>query len=379
MPAIYRLAFQWYEPISCLIGFWINTFNLGLGLRILVPGCISARDPAHDVLSNLLGGAMFCFAVLQGALLRYTDDTNVWKIVNGGFLSWDICLLYGSYTMLVSQGRLYPSSWRLEDWSSMGLTASVGLLRALFVLGVGLSGTSTKSTRAVSIYSHAAGALLFIVLHVYFFASEGTRRYRLASCGDMVVMSIYFVSVTISFMSSAAEKALKLGNKLDFQGLVAMIWAASVALVYYAFICDIDLQVRYWTLASTAAAFCSFFNVQPRFSKPHLQVFRALSLGWLAISFFVPVIHSLAAYGLSIQTRRLALHWIVYSLICHTFCAATYAIEFPERFFPRTYDLFGASHQIFHIMLLAGAITYTYALSQQFDFLHGTATTCAIL
>ncbi|OIW29273.1 hemolysin-III channel protein-like protein Izh2 [Coniochaeta ligniaria NRRL 30616] len=239
----------------------------------------------------------------------------------------------------------------------------------------------------VSIYSHATGVVLFIILHVCFFTSESAHRHRLATSGDMIVLTIYFVSVTLSFMLSAvihtfrchSEKASKLGKKFDFQGLVLMIWGATVALIYYAFVCDLELQVRYWTVTSVAALFCSFFNLQPRFSKSKLQPFRALSLGCLSLSFFVPVIHSLVAYGLSIQTRRLALQWMIYALICHTFCAAAHATEFPERFFPRTYDIFGASHQIFHIMLLAGAITYTIALSQQFDFLHNTATTCAIM
>jgi hypothetical protein len=149
IPAIYRFAFKWYEPISCLIGFWINTFDLDKALSIYVPKYISARDPAHDILFRLVAGAMLCFAILQGVLLRYMDDINAWKIVNLGFLGWDICVLYGSYTMLVSQGRLDPSSWRVDDWMSMGVTASVGMLRALFVAGVGL-GSSPVTSRSNS-------------------------------------------------------------------------------------------------------------------------------------------------------------------------------------------------------------------------------------
>jgi len=29
-----------------------------------------------------------------------------------------------------------------------------------------------------------------------------------------------------------------------------------------------------------------------------------------------------------------------------------YATQTPERFFPRRFDIFGASHQIFHIMII---------------------------
>jgi adiponectin receptor len=50
--------------------------------------------------------------------------------------------------------------------------------------------------------------------------------------------------------------------------------------------------------------------------------------------------------------------------------------QFPEKFFPRTFDILGASHQIYHITLLAGAIAYYFALLQQFGSLHDTATRC---
>ena len=124
-----------------------------------------------------------------------------------------------------------------------------------------------------------------------------------------------------------SETAMGIGQRLDYEGLVLMICGATVILIYYAFICNPELQVLYWTLTSLAALFSSFFNCYPGFAKPQLQPFRAISLAFLALSFFVAVVHSLAAYGLQTQTHRLALKWIVYALICHTFCAAAYATE----------------------------------------------------
>lgn len=42
-----------------------------------------------------------------------------------------------------------------------------------------------------------------------------------------------------------SEKALELGNKLEFQALVLMIWGATVPLVYYAF-CDLPYKPTTW-------------------------------------------------------------------------------------------------------------------------------------
>jgi adiponectin receptor len=118
-----------------------------------------------------------------------------------------------------------------------------------------------------------------------------------------------------------------LGKRLEFQGLVIMIWGATVPLTYYAFVCDADLRVSYWIVTSLAALFCTIVNLQPSFSKSKLYLFQGLGLGFLALSFFIPVVHSLALYGLAVQTRRLGLQCIVYTLICHTFSAAAYATD----------------------------------------------------
>jgi hypothetical protein len=55
----------------------------------------------------------------------------------------------------------------------------------------------------VSIYLTAVGALVYVILHVWVFANGGGRRYQLASPGELAVLRIYFVSVTIAFLSSA--------------------------------------------------------------------------------------------------------------------------------------------------------------------------------
>jgi hypothetical protein len=147
IPTLYRFTFTWYEPISCLIGLWVNAFDPDGALDIYVPKEISTRNPAHDMLFSQMAGAYFVFVVIEGILLRYTDDVNVWKIVNAGFLGWDLFLLHGTYGTLSSQGRLDPASWRTLDCVALGLTVSVGLLRALMVLGVGVSADSARSTK----------------------------------------------------------------------------------------------------------------------------------------------------------------------------------------------------------------------------------------
>jgi adiponectin receptor len=45
-----------------------------------------------------------------------------------------------------------------------------------------------------------------------------------------------------------SPKMVKLGMQLDFQGVILLMWGATVPLIYYGFYCDKNLQWAYWLL-----------------------------------------------------------------------------------------------------------------------------------
>lgn len=51
-------------------------------------------------------------------------------------------------------------------------------------------------------------------------------------------------------------------------------------------------------------------------------------------------------------------------------------MQFPEKWFPRRFDVFGASHQIMHIMVVFAGLAFTIALLEQFDYLHDHLDQC---
>jgi len=50
--------------------------------------------------------------------------------------------------------------------------------------------------------------------------------------------------------------------------------------------------------------------------------------------------------------------------------------QFPERWFPRRFDCFGASHQLMHVFVLVAAVTYAVAVVKAFDFHHEQGSLC---
>lgn len=193
-----------------------------------------------------------------------------------------------------------------------------------------------------------------------------------------------------------SEKVFKVGKKVDFSRLVLMLWAANFPLIYYGFICDATVRIIYWAVTSFSALCCLIFTFQSYVSKPRAWILKGLTFSCLVLSVFIPIIHGLSVYGLSTQIERLGLRWIIYTIICDTFGAAAHMTkvslspiaaelrytnsvwycQFPESFFPRTFDLFGSSHQIMHIMILAGCMIYTVGLLENYDFAHSNTVMC---
>jgi len=118
-----------------------------------------------------------------------------------------------------------------------------------------------------------------------------------------------------------------MGLKLDFQGVILLMWGANIPLIYYSFVCDPRLQVTHWSLITFLGVCCSVCTFQPRFSDPHLRPLRAATFGSFALSTFIPVIHGLLKYGYETHRQRISLRYILLTLLFNSIGATAYATK----------------------------------------------------
>ncbi|KAK3385314.1 hemolysin-III channel protein-like protein Izh2 [Podospora didyma] len=236
----------------------------------------------------------------------------------------------------------------------------------------------------VNIFSHAIGAVLFFAMPFYVFNTKIPPRYAVSTLEDKVACFVYFIGVAICFLFSTgfhvflhhSPRTFSMGLKLDFQGVIMLMWGANIPLIYYGFVCNPTLQFFYWSLTTFLGALCSAVTFHPRFSDPHLRAVRAATFGALALSTFIPVFHGMAVYGYEIQSQRIGLQWVLATLAFNTLGASAYAFKFPERWFPRRFDIFGASHQIMHVLILIAGFMYAFAVLAEFDYRHAHPAQC---
>jgi len=144
-----------------------------------------------------------------------------------------------------------------------------------------------------------------------------------------------------------SQKIDNFGAQLDFQGVILLMWSATIPLLYYGFYCDLALQRAYWAMVrdsrlktillnvlmeklSMLAAICSLSTFQPRFRDPYLRPVRAATFGSLGIFTMVPVLHGLYKYGWNTQSQRMGVVWVVQTLVLNITGATAYAFKVGE-------------------------------------------------
>ncbi|KAK6614342.1 hemolysin III family channel protein [Botrytis cinerea] len=219
----------------------------------------------------------------------------------------------------------------------------------------------------VNIWSHLIGAALFVALPVYLYKAEIPPRYAVATKEDIVV----------SYRNEPQPTNGHIWSSAGFPGSYSSDVGATIPLVYYGFYCDTAIhRYSYWALLSLLAVACSVSTFQPHFRDPFLRPVRAATFGSLAVVTMVPVVHGATIYGWRVQNQRMGITWVLITLMLNVLGATAYAIKFPERWFNKSFDLFGASHQLFHMMVVLAALVYSKAILQAFDFAHAYDHTC---
>ncbi|EFY91687.1 hypothetical protein J3458_004915 [Metarhizium acridum] len=238
---------------------------------------------------------------------------------------------------------------------------------------------------SVNIWTHLLGALAAAVSSVYVYCVLHPR-YEAATSSDVLVFSCFFggailclgMSATFHALVDHSEAVAKWGNKLDYTGIVALIVGSYVPALYYGFFCSPALMSAYLYLICTLGIGCAVVSWVERFRTPKWRVYRASMFVGLGLSGVVPVIHGMSVYGYAGLEERMSISWVIAQGAMYIFGAVLYAVRWPERSFPGSFDIWGSSHQIFHVFVLLAAATHFYGMAKAFDAHHGNEPTCGL-
>lgn len=180
---------------------------------------------------------------------------------------------------------------------------------------------------------------------------------------DVLFVALYQLCVSVCFILSAfyhtfsdhSPAVHKFGNELDHLGIVLVMWGTGMSGTHFAFYCDRALRNVYFAFLTMTGLACAVYTLGPKFRRPEYRTTRFLMYCFLGTSLFAPVAHGLLRFGSELEPMMGLTSFLALALI--NFCgAAVYAARIPERWYPRTFDLLGQSHNWMHVLVLAGAL-----------------------
>ncbi|KAK4496241.1 hypothetical protein PRZ48_012221 [Zasmidium cellare] len=144
VPTFYRIAFLIIDPLIAISGVYLNIFAPALTVDSFVPSSLSPYQPLQSFLLHQIAGGLLTCAILDVFLLRKTNEVWIWRTQQWAQLAYDVVILTSQVYSWVQQGRLSLGALRLEDWASFAIVAVVGLVRILFIAGIGMKRNGGK-------------------------------------------------------------------------------------------------------------------------------------------------------------------------------------------------------------------------------------------
>lgn len=238
----------------------------------------------------------------------------------------------------------------------------------------------------VNIYTHLLPGMLAAPAAYQLYCALAPR-YHTANDSDILAFSCFFagaafclgMSATYHTISNHSPAVARIGNALDYVGIVGLIVGSFVPSIFYGFYCIPELQHRYWTMICTIGLGCMIVSILPQFRTPRWRPFRAAMFVGMGLSAVFPVLHGLGVFGFDRMRGQIGLSWLLLQGFLYVLGAGLYAARVPERLYPGKFDIWGSSHQIFHILVVCAAGAHLTGLLKAFDYRHsGIAEICQI-
>lgn len=156
------------------------------------------------------------------------------------------------------------------------------------------------------------------------------------------------------------------GSQLDYAGILLLIGTSLVGIVHYALVDTPRIKNVFISLISVVGLASLVLTWNPNFKTPAWRPIRTSVFVLFSFTGLIPICYGLWVHDFAIVARRAGLKYVGLEGLSYLSGAALYAGRFPERVSPGKFDFFGHSHQIFHILVVAGAYWHFRGLVQAY-------------
>ncbi|KAG6662533.1 heptahelical transmembrane protein 1-like [Carya illinoinensis] len=145
--------------------------------------------------------------------------------------------------------------------------------------------------------------------------------------------------------------------RVDYVGITIMIITSFFPPIYYMFQCDPHWQFVYLGGITAMGIFTIATMLSPALSSGKYRGFRALLFSSMGLFGIIPAIHAVFVNWGNPQ-RNATLAYEAAMAVSYLTGVLVYVSRVPERWKPGWFDLAGHSHQIFHVLVVMGALAH---------------------
>nr|XP_033808356.1 adiponectin receptor protein 2 isoform X1 [Geotrypetes seraphini] len=234
-------------------------------------------------------------------------------------------------------------------------------------------------TETGNIWSHLLGCVFFLCLGVFYMFRPNISF--VAPVQEKVVIGLFFLGAILCLSFSwlfhtvycHSEGVSRVFSKLDYSGIALLIMGSFVPWLYYSFYCSPQPCFIYLIVICVLGIAAIIVSQWDLFATPQYRGVRAGVFVGLGLSGIIPTLHFVIAEGFLRAATMGQVGWLALMACLYITGAALYAARIPERFFPGKCDIWFHSHQLFHILVVAGAFVHFHGVSnlQEFRFTVG--------
>ncbi|KAL7664752.1 Uncharacterized protein ABC855_g2007 [[Candida] zeylanoides] len=289
-------------------------------------------------------------------------------------------------TPLLAQPRLHYFH-ELDEWQQDNHYILSGYVKETRSFRRTLASLGYLHNETVNIYTHLFPGLVWL-LAVLYYVDHKLPQFSTSLGWERLNFLQFALAITVCFGASASFHTIKShslrvckqGNQLDYFGIIILITCSLVSIVLFAF-----HDVPGWRNVCIAVfvglgAICTTLTLDSRFATPQYRPLRSLMFVIFGLSGLLPVIVAIRKFGFETAVARSNAHWLIAEGAFYIGGAVLYAMRVPERFgiqYDRSasgpvgvFDIWGNSHQIFHVMVVVAAYCHWRALVGCYLYLH---------
>lgn len=176
-----------------------------------------------------------------------------------------------------------------------------------------------------------------------------------------------------------SQRVSELCLRIDYTGILSLILGSFVSGIYVGFYCEPFLQKVYWAMIVTFSTTTGVLVLHPRLQGLQWRSTRTLAFVLTGLSGFAPIGHGLVLYGWQEMWVRSGMPYWFLEGTAYGVGALFFATRMPESLLPEKFDVWGSSHQLFHVCVVIGAAVHLYGVWQAWTWNYQHAGMCVVL